>query len=74
METVQQPGQDFILANIDLVIFHLVSYSSSLAINSARLKKLFLKQVEKEIRNLFYRGSPEVHLILPTPSYKNGPL
>ena len=74
MKTIQQPGQVFILDDIDLVIAYHVSYSSFIAINSARLKELLLKQVEKEIRNLLYRGRPEVNLILLTSSDKNGPL
>ena len=74
METVQQPSQILILADIYLFIANLVSYGGSIAINSARLEVLLLKQEKEEVRNLFYRGRPEVHLIRLTPSDKNGPL
>ena len=74
MKTIQQPSQIFIFADVDFAIAHFVSYSSPIAINSARLKEFLLKKEEKEIRNLLYRGRPEVRLILLTPSDKNDPL
>ena len=72
--TIQQSSQIFILADVYLAIAHFIGYSSPIAINSTGLKEFLLKKVEKEIRNLLYRWRPEVHLILLTPSDKNGPL
>ena len=74
MKTVQQTGQVFVLAYVNVIIAHLVGYCSSITLNSARLKMSPLKKEEEEVCNLFYRGRPEVHLILLTPSDKNGPL
>ena len=74
MKTIQQPSKVFILAYVDLVIAHLVNYGHPITTNGTRLEELLLKKVEKEIRNLLYRGRPEVHLILLIPSDKNGPL
>ena len=74
MESIQQSSQILILADVYFVIADLVSYGSSIAINSARLEVLLLKKEKEEVRNLFYRGRPEVHLIFLTPSDKNGPL
>ena len=44
METVQQPSQILILADIYWVIADLVGYGSSIAINSARLEVLLPKK------------------------------
>ena len=49
METVQQPSQILILADVYLVIADLVSYGSSIAINSARLEVLLLKKEKEEV-------------------------
>ena len=43
MKTIQQSGQVFILADVDFVIAHFIGYSSSIAINSTRLKEFFLE-------------------------------
>ena len=74
MKAIQQPSQIFILADVYFVIAHFVSYSRSIAPNIARLKVLLLKQGKEEVRDLFYRWRPEVHLIVLTPSDKNCPL
>ena len=74
METVQQPSQIFIFADVDSTIAHFIGYSGPITINSTRLKVFLLKKEKEEVHNLFYRGRPEVHLIFLTPSDKNGPL
>ena len=63
METIQQSSQILVFADVYLVVANFVSYSSSMAINGARLEVFLLKQEKEEVRNLFYRGRPEVHLI-----------
>ena len=74
MKTVQQPGQVLILADANSGISHFVGYGSPIAFYGTRLKMFLLKKGKEKIRNLLYRGSSEVHLILLTPSDKNGPL
>ena len=74
MKTVQQPGQVFILADVNSGIPHFVGYGSPIAFYGTRLKMFLLKKGKEKIRNLLYRGSFEVHLIFLTPSDKNGPL
>ena len=49
METIQQPSQIFILADVYFAIAHFVGYGSSIAINGARLEAFLLKKEKEEV-------------------------
>ena len=74
METIQETSEILIFADINGGIAQFVSNGGSVAINSAWLLLLLLKQVQEEVSNGLQRWCPEVHLITEAPLCKNGPL
>ena len=70
METIQEMSEVLIFADINGGIAQFVRNGGSVAINSAWLQLLLLKQVQEEVSNGFQRWCPEVHLITEAPLVK----
>ena len=73
MKTVQKTCQVFVRANVQSIIAHHVGNGRSITLNGTGLYTPFFEQMEQKVRNLIYRGRPEVHLVRLAPSDKNGP-